>query len=716
MEETTEITRTDDGSSFVPSPPSDLTPSKALSPRAEALHKSSITPTVQGNRDHAIKLGVVRLDYVYTPAPGDIDHPESYAYEVVYRVVPGLTFETCQLAGESGGLGLKPDLSEKIREEFVEVIRELEQLGVCGITYVALEYIVLAISFLIPFLFLVSNSGDCGFMMWFQDLARQNTKIPVFMSALAHLPTVTAAFGDDESIMIMTANGKTLNPMINLIKEECSIEISNERFKIVGCETVSGFEAVANGEKVNVKEVTPGIVKLAGEKIEESLKTDKPIRAILLECTELPPYADALRAATGLPVFDAITNADFFMSGFKDNPNFGIEWQSESRDNISAERIRDIVSEYGSGLDEQDMNDMNENDEGHTNVDKARKLAETEDADLASEQVANLESEKQKIIAETGLKPRAKLGVLQLEDFSFPMMIGHIDNPQSHSKSYDVIYYKVPGLTLQTCLDGPELLPQKVKVALKRGIEFLDQECDVQAIASNCGIMIDFNSFAKNITNKPVCLSPLFQIGSIDCSAPSEKKIVLVTQNKEKMDHLVPIIESLARAEFSERFLTVHIPPINNVAPHLSGEDVQASLMKKVETDIAEGISKHNIDSVSSVVFIDAELPQFSDYFRKGLSLPIFDMSTACESLMCGVIDNDRFGVNAWRNTKSEGPKFYTAADLRPQTEQEVDSAAHLENKESATNINECDGDAIISFPVEEVRGAEKTLVAGSSP
>ena len=91
-------------------------------------------------------------------------------------------------------------------------------------------------------------------------------------------------------------------------------------------------------------------------------------------------------------------------------------------------------------------------------------------------------------------------------------------------------------------------------------------------------------------------------------------------------------------------------------------------------------------------------------------------MSTACESLMCGVIDNDRFGVNAWRNTKSEGPKFYTAADLRPQTEQEVDSAAHLENKESATNINECDGDAIISFPVEEVRGAEKTLVAGSSP
>ena len=29
-----------------------------------------------------------------------------------------------------------------------------------------------------------------------------------------------------------------------------------------------------------------------------------------LECTELPPYADALRAETKLPVFDAITNAE----------------------------------------------------------------------------------------------------------------------------------------------------------------------------------------------------------------------------------------------------------------------------------------------------------------------------------------------------------------------------------------------------------------------
>ena len=47
-----------------------------------------------------------------------------------------------------------------------------------------------------------------------------------------------------------------------------------------------------------------------------------------MECTELPPYSDAVRAATGLPVFDAITACNFFVGAFNDNPLFGKQdWQ-----------------------------------------------------------------------------------------------------------------------------------------------------------------------------------------------------------------------------------------------------------------------------------------------------------------------------------------------------------------------------------------------------
>ena len=102
--------------------------------------------------------------------------------------------------------------------------------------------------------------------------------------------------------------------------------------------------------------VTPGIVKIASEAVAKNPK----IRAILLECTELPPYADSLRRALKMPVWrhatlsnrdhtapprppaahripapsatvqvlDAITLVDFFHSAVTDNPVFGIDFHA----------------------------------------------------------------------------------------------------------------------------------------------------------------------------------------------------------------------------------------------------------------------------------------------------------------------------------------------------------------------------------------------------
>lgn len=60
--------------------------------------------------------------------------------------------------------------------------------------------------------------------------------------------------------MIMTANGKTLEPMRDLIREECGVSTEDPRYIIVGAQDIDGFEAVALGEKVDVKKVTPGMV------------------------------------------------------------------------------------------------------------------------------------------------------------------------------------------------------------------------------------------------------------------------------------------------------------------------------------------------------------------------------------------------------------------------------------------------------------------------
>ena len=239
-------------------------------------------------------LGVIRLDYDYPPAPGDIDHPDSFSCDVYYKVVPGLTFEMCQ----------KGELTKEVEKRFKQSIKWLvKEKSVNGIT------------------------GDCGFMMNFQGLARKITKIPIFMSSLCQLPAVTCGYAEKEQIIIMTANGKSLEPMRDLIRDECGVDTQDKRYNIVGCEDVPHFgEAVANGDKVDTKKAQPGIVK----KAVEALKKYPQSRAFLLECTELPPYSDAIRFHTGLPVYDSITACHFFISGHKDNVRFGLQdWQAD---------------------------------------------------------------------------------------------------------------------------------------------------------------------------------------------------------------------------------------------------------------------------------------------------------------------------------------------------------------------------------------------------
>mmetsp|Transcript_24040 Transcript_24040/g.81991 ORF Transcript_24040/g.81991 Transcript_24040/m.81991 type:complete len:361 (-) Transcript_24040:125-1207(-) len=243
-------------------------------------------------QDPCPSLGVIRLDYDYPPALGDIDHSGSFKYPVYYRVVPGLTFQICQ----------EGKLDDDVKEEFIKAIKFLvEEKKVSIIT------------------------GDCGFMMYFQKLARQHTHLPVCMSSLAQLPAVTSGYSKNEQIAIFTANGKTLEPMRDLIREECGVNTKEKRYIIVGCEDVPGFDAVEKGEKVDVEYVTPGIVAKAKKVLE-----DHPnVRAFLLECTELPPYSDAIRHHTGLPVYDSITCCDFFIDGRHDAHNFGVQWQKE---------------------------------------------------------------------------------------------------------------------------------------------------------------------------------------------------------------------------------------------------------------------------------------------------------------------------------------------------------------------------------------------------
>ena len=75
-------------------------------------------------------------------------------------------------------------------------------------------------------------TGDCGFMMHFQDLATANSKVPVFMSTLIQLPFVTTTFSSTDQIAVFTANLTSLKTMQPLIEKMMP---TNEQGNIFMC-------------------------------------------------------------------------------------------------------------------------------------------------------------------------------------------------------------------------------------------------------------------------------------------------------------------------------------------------------------------------------------------------------------------------------------------------------------------------------------------------
>ena len=113
--------------------------------------------------------------------------------------------------------------------------------------------------------------------------------------------------------------------MRHLIGTECGANFSHDNIHIIGADHgVPGFEAVALGEKVDTVKVEPGIVALAQTAVLEYPK----VKAFLVECTEIPHYSNAIRRATGLPVFDVTTACNFFINSFRNEVRFGMQnWQ-----------------------------------------------------------------------------------------------------------------------------------------------------------------------------------------------------------------------------------------------------------------------------------------------------------------------------------------------------------------------------------------------------
>ncbi|CAD7947669.1 unnamed protein product [Amoebophrya sp. A120] len=161
-----------------------------------AANTSSATPapptssaTTTSSFQHPA-LGCLRLDSLYRPAAGDVADPRSHEFALVNRVVPGLTFEMCR----SG------TLTAEVRRNFARAVKYLDKHPQVKVI-----------------------TGDCGFMMFFQELAQAFTRKPVCMSSLMLITGLNQFIHPDKQIAILTANSTDLEDLIPVVSRVCGV-------------------------------------------------------------------------------------------------------------------------------------------------------------------------------------------------------------------------------------------------------------------------------------------------------------------------------------------------------------------------------------------------------------------------------------------------------------------------------------------------------------
>ena len=207
-----------------------------------------------------VPMGLMQLESL----TGNSTNIDSYPFDVKFQEIEGANIETILLNPSQVILNRMIDVSkEMIKNEGVNVI-----------------------------------STSCGFNAIFQKQLAKELTVPVFSSALLQVPMVCNMIGTDKTVGIITANKESLT------KEhlsECGVT-DEMNYVVKGLEDYHEWSKIFNNpnEKFNMEVVKNEILDAAKNLYE----SNPELGAIVLECTDLPPFADFIREETGLPVFD----------------------------------------------------------------------------------------------------------------------------------------------------------------------------------------------------------------------------------------------------------------------------------------------------------------------------------------------------------------------------------------------------------------------------
>lgn len=225
-------------------------------------------------------IGILLLDCVAPFIPGSVGNASTWSAPAIYKTVPGLRVD----------LILGPDAGQA-EPAVVAAATELAGEGARMI------------------------SSNCGFTIRYQDAVRAAVDVPVLLSSLLLAPHLQRMLPRDKALGIVTASTASLTPEL---LAAAGLRRGDERIALAGLDDAPGFTAafITCTDEFDAATVEAETVAAA-----VALCERRPdVGALLLECSELPPYATAVQRATGVPVFDFTSMVEFVVAGLTRDP------------------------------------------------------------------------------------------------------------------------------------------------------------------------------------------------------------------------------------------------------------------------------------------------------------------------------------------------------------------------------------------------------------
>jgi Asp/Glu/hydantoin racemase len=225
-----------------------------------------------GKPVYGARLGILMLEARFPRIPGDMGNAETWPFPVLYKVVPGASPEHVVRRRAEGLL-----------DRFCAAAAELVRLGADGIT------------------------TNCGFLSLFQRELAACAGVPVAASSLMQIPFVERLLPPGRRVGVLTVSAESL------AAEHLVAAGADPLTPVAGTEGGGEFTRVllGNEERLDAAAAERDIIE-AGEAL---VRRHPDVGAVVLECTNMAPYARALAERLRRPVYDIHAFVTWFHRG-----------------------------------------------------------------------------------------------------------------------------------------------------------------------------------------------------------------------------------------------------------------------------------------------------------------------------------------------------------------------------------------------------------------